>query len=242
MRGPRQTSIRGERPADRLAVASVSPSARVARRVNDTERAPGQPADREGRHSRAGKRKAVDQNAQRQTSRARSEPGRGADAPPQPRRARHHALSCVTRYSSSLLVDRVEVHGHASPASRDASSLAKTRAPTIPNSSAPVIRIPVPRITRGFGGGQRRRDTAAVVPGAGRLTLEPATPGERTRDDARARAGRPATSIGEWSTEPHRRQRDERGHRHGQAPRPRPAARPSTGPAPWYRGAPRSNG
>ena len=153
---------------------------RVARGVDRAERAPGEPADRDGRHAGASERQAVGEDARPAVAGAAARrpdaASRGASRP----RERGAARRRGSRGELALLVDGVEVHDHGARAAPRRALAAKTRAPTSPNSSAPVIRIPVRGLVEPFGRGERRGHAGPVV--------------SRARRACRGAARRPASA------------------------------------------------
>ena len=97
------------------------------------------------------------------------------------------------------------------------------------------------RVGQCFGRGERGRHAGAVVPGALRGAAEAAPARESARQD-----GEPGRAAGQRKrdrpAEPCERQRQQHRGRQRRSPRRRPACPPSTGPAPWYPGGPRSTG
>ena len=215
--GPAQQSIRGERaahPHRRLEREAVR---RVARRVNRPQRAPGEAADGDGRDARAGEAAGCRSECRAAAAGAapagRAAPSRGASRAGEARARRVVAH----QVQLSLLVDGVEVDDHRLPQAVARSSCAKTRAPTRPNSSAPVIRMPVAGSSERLRGGQRRGDAGAVVSRALRRRRE-AGPGPPARPPATAsrRRQRRRAATGSGPAEPGQRER--RSARDGREP------------------------
>ena len=137
---------------------------------------------------------------------------RGASRP----RERGAARVVAHERELALLVDRVEVHDHGARAARGALGRRTRGRPTSPNSSAPVIRMPVAGSSSRFGRGERRGDAGPVV----------SRPRRSCRGAARGRRARPPSTASRGPAPAER-------HRHGAAearqrqrrPAPRPPGR-----------------
>ena len=186
IRGPANSQFSGERPSHPLGHLERRPSA-VSRGVwMRAERAPGEPADGHGRRLRRGRTGRLSD---------RMPSGRRRSRAPKAQRARAAAPSVrasaaprgVVAHQRRARPPRRWCRGSRLDAARGAprAGAAKIRAPTSPNSSAPVIRMPVAGSAGGLGRGERGGDARCRCP------ARPAT----VRAAARAPRARPASTA-----------------------------------------------